>query len=1281
MNAETDKPATGWPRWAPGVNGPQALASYTGIDAARHLEFEVNHPIDMTRDEARKVVANIYDRIVKAGYRYSVEDKPWSLSQVIRDPYAMHQGKATCLDLALFFAAACKLNDVRPMIVIKNGESEGHALVIVDLATRTHEELCDDWYRALNLGLRPHDAPNDDQRTGAEAVAHGLVGPGWNLGDRHIAVDVIQAMQGAAHDFTTACDYGTRELTEDGEASVTVVEVVHALLNGVPEFEVPREKDREVLHTMQAPPPAIKLFPSRADLSRQVGRSGVVVLLGPSGTGKSTLARDLANKRGRNVYWWLDAASEATLIASYAQAEALETDDAMVLAENSDVKKTAEFGLRRLQNAAGPWTVVFDNADGKPEDLLSWVPSDLAEGQLLLITSANEAWREVREAKIVPVTPVSDEDLTHEYGAAFPPEIRPLIGGLPLLAAASERFRTTAGVPWWQVSDPGPGATPDVVPARLWSAAVTTLGADHPAVRLGTAACWLPPVAFDPAVLADVRPDIADVEAAASDLADHGILERAAGRYRMHRLIQAAVLTAHRSRPSGDGADSVTPLLRSVIARGLIADSYDPQTVERLREQADEPGRTAASRAEILYLLGNAVDRYDVGQADKLFTTARTLVEHSEADLAATFEPDPRYPDEPQDWQDLRDRIIADALRSSARQVIRDQRNVKGRSEQEKQTDQAIAYCVRVEELCRDREGGYWHQVWLRTIAMHGLALRQKGGYYKTTDRERARNLFAQSEDLLTRSHEGRLADAKGRPRPDVDRSRFNLAGLEVQLAQVARPDECAGHLDKAEKHYRAVRRMREERLRTSEHEDVACCINGIGVVDYLRATYLDLSSQERALLLRRAQESTVKAERIRAQISPAKPHDGPDTSKSVKQTVLIGLARLRNNQAAGVPGETDISALVQYGLEWGGMAPRSTWMIGSDRKADVIAAAEGGPAGFEEVPPVGTSADLTADVLRWASSEPIRALVAAFATDEENVTELFALRAEEPAGFLRGLEKFTDRWDTRNGRERNLAGELALTPHQASLALEAAQALGLRSPGHPQSDHYDHVLLLGGLVRACFQRPAYAARLLLSEKTVSASSVVALGARRPLNGDEHALARAIGAPELADADEYEALDTGTRRAFNLGKPATVRSEPGDQGPNSGWEARTYVTESGLTVTVAAAPSSQPKERRANTADGYAWFADTIAQRATGQRILAVTTDIYRPYQHIAALRMLARPFHMEVETVGHVPSGVDPVLRQPFSPGKYLQEIRSAVRACRELHDSVAGDSAARER
>lgn len=320
----------------------------------------------------------------------------------------------------------------------------------------------------------------------------------------------------------------------------------------------------------------------------------------------------------------------------------------------------------------------------------------------------------------------------------------------------------------------------------------------------------------------------------------------------------------------------------------------------------------------------------------------------------------------------------------------------------------------------------------------------------------------------------------------------------------------------------------------------------------------------------------------------------------------------------------------------------------------------------FAPVPAVGTGPDLTGDVAAWTGSEPLRRLVAAFGGSDD----LFGSdhSGYELAGRLERLDAFSDRWDTRRGAERNLAAVLDLTPAQESLILGAARALGLVDSAPPSRAHYDHVFVLGGLVRACLVRPAYAAKLIRSG-TVWAPEVTALGGHRPFGGDEPDLARRAGVPDVNE--EYEALDAGTRRAFGLGDPIAEQGEQSDL-PGGTWSVRTYDGLRGLRVNVAAAPSSAPADRRADTADTYAWFARHLANLEKGQSLLAVTTAIYVPAQQAAAVRMLALQFGVEVETVGVVPGEVLPALAQSFGPSQYLQEIRSAIRGYRSLLAAV---------
>jgi hypothetical protein len=312
----------------------------------------------------------------------------------------------------------------------------------------------------------------------------------------------------------------------------------------------------------------------------------------------------------------------------------------------------------------------------------------------------------------------------------------------------------------------------------------------------------------------------------------------------------------------------------------------------------------------------------------------------------------------------------------------------------------------------------------------------------------------------------------------------------------------------------------------------------------------------------------------------------------------------------------------------------------------------------FERVLPVGVGNDVSSEIENWIGSEPIRAVVRAFGGDDD----VFSGNLSDQ---LASLDAFTDRWDTRQGKERDLAGELHLTEDQEDLVIAAATALGFRESAPPRHRDYQHVMLLGGLFRACMTRPAYAARL-IQDGVVETESVTALGGYRAFSEPERELAANAGFPNIDD--EFAALDIGTRTAFRLGKAISVDGERFEN-PGGSWGVNEYREVSGILIRVAAAPSSQPEERRANTADSYAWFARTLAKLKKGDRVLAVTTSIYVPAQQAAAIRMLNVPFGVEVETVGIEPGDVIPSLAQKFTPTKYLLEIRSALRSLRDLH------------
>ncbi|MET8234134.1 hypothetical protein ABZS77_26015 [Micromonospora sp. NPDC005298] len=307
---------------------------------------------------------------------------------------------------------------------------------------------------------------------------------------------------------------------------------------------------------------------------------------------------------------------------------------------------------------------------------------------------------------------------------------------------------------------------------------------------------------------------------------------------------------------------------------------------------------------------------------------------------------------------------------------------------------------------------------------------------------------------------------------------------------------------------------------------------------------------------------------------------------------------------------------------------------------------------------PVGAPGEPAAGIAGWVCADPVRRLVAGFGGTwpDGDLTEV-----------LRFLDEFSARhWDFRGGRERPDAREPDLDPATAALVLDAAAALGLIRPVPPTRGAYAHLVVLGGLAHACVRRVAHAAYLLRAGLTVS-GEVAVLGSFRPLSGWERATLADAGLP--ADDTEVDVLDTAVRRVFGVAAPA--ERDGVDAGhPHHSWSSRTYRPAGLPPVRVLAAPSSEPDRRRAHTADTQRFWAGH-AQLAPGDEVLMVTAPIYVPFQHCDALRTLAIPYGCHIDTVGVDPALSDPAVlpEQTLTPGRYLQEIRSAIRSMRALH------------
>jgi hypothetical protein len=326
----------------------------------------------------------------------------------------------------------------------------------------------------------------------------------------------------------------------------------------------------------------------------------------------------------------------------------------------------------------------------------------------------------------------------------------------------------------------------------------------------------------------------------------------------------------------------------------------------------------------------------------------------------------------------------------------------------------------------------------------------------------------------------------------------------------------------------------------------------------------------------------------------------------------------------------------------------------------------------FEPAVVPGQGEALTGDALLteiagWVRSSPLEALIRRFGGDVPSGS----LAAE-----LAYLEAFTAaQWNFRKRvgegpLERNQIDADAVDGADEEFVVAAADALGLAGPRAPKYDRYDHVVTLGGLVASNIWRPAYAAYLL--DHGVAAGNVIGISAYRPLSRneadprrDEFKLLETFGLPHREY--EWEVMEDGLRQAFGL--PAfTVerRSDPSAEG-----SARFRVASASAAqrrVSLVVAPALVPGGR-ADTAAGYRYWADRVDHVKPGDRVLAVTTCIYVPYQHASALQHLALPFGCSVDTVGIDFSVLDLGSGgQQFCGAHYLLEIRSAILAYRQL-------------
>jgi hypothetical protein len=298
---------------------------------------------------------------------------------------------------------------------------------------------------------------------------------------------------------------------------------------------------------------------------------------------------------------------------------------------------------------------------------------------------------------------------------------------------------------------------------------------------------------------------------------------------------------------------------------------------------------------------------------------------------------------------------------------------------------------------------------------------------------------------------------------------------------------------------------------------------------------------------------------------------------------------------------------------------------------------------------PGGDRPGVAEGVAAWLGSAAMTALLDAFG---------FRLSTGRPlADQLADAERFSGRWDYRKGLERHQAGGETFEPALDTLIRTTTAALGLADCATPTAKRYDHVLVLGGGVRTMLARASLAVTAL--REGVEVSTVAGLGSTRPLVGQDETTRELGLAPCPTEGDAVEAA---LRREFRLGEPTGRRG-------GGGWWVREHA-DARPPVYVLAAPSTRPG-MRANTADTFVGWAELLPGIARDARLLLVTTDMFVPFQHCDAVRVLGLGYGAVIDTIGFATATSRWV--QPARTFEVLQEVRSAIRSMQLLYAAVA--------
>jgi hypothetical protein len=267
----------------------------------------------------------------------------------------------------------------------------------------------------------------------------------------------------------------------------------------------------------------------------------------------------------------------------------------------------------------------------------------------------------------------------------------------------------------------------------------------------------------------------------------------------------------------------------------------------------------------------------------------------------------------------------------------------------------------------------------------------------------------------------------------------------------------------------------------------------------------------------------------------------------------------------------------------------------------------------------------------------------------------------------LSQLKAFSNQnWDFRKGAERHNADMSAFEDGQEEYVLRAAEALGMMGDTVPVNSEYDFINVLGGANQSPLLRTRYAKKVMEAGR-IKPPYMVLLGSSRRLSGAEkdNTANYAPGA-----VDEFDLMNAAVEQEFGVSvKDETTLDMKDPRFPvgstnQDAWRVRYYQTDDGMNILSLSAPQVEGSSR-VNTADTYRFMREVVGdEMLDGAKLLNVTTDLFREFQHPDAIRLLGLDTNATIETIGY--GGVD-------RPAKaYLQEINSALNQMKMLADEL---------